>query len=119
MTRALAITAALLISTAAYANDLPDWSDADTYQCTSPQVTLEVKALVEKSPAGRSGRRVLYLKNERELSRTSDALTCAVTLVANVEDMSGPFTVKFFNEDGHFLVLLSPGTPSKQRGAHR
>jgi hypothetical protein len=105
MTKILTATAiaATMLAGAAHAGDLPDYSDRATYTCDKDEIKLHMTDMFENGPPGRMGMRLLYVKDEAEVSRKPNELRCRVTLVTSLNlTVKGIFYYR--NEDGHALA---------------
>jgi hypothetical protein len=101
---ATALTAALLLSGNAHAgDDLPDYSDKTNYTCNKDDIEEHMASMIDNSPAGKLGVKLLYIKGEPvETARKSNELRCRIEIKTNQFSMKGIF--RFHNEDGHSLV---------------
>jgi hypothetical protein len=83
-------------------------------QCTSDYVTKEVSTVIEGSPMGHLlGIHMLYLKDMKELSRTSNELRCEAKLFLNTSEEGEMFQIRLLNRDGHALIGLEPEDQSQ------
>jgi hypothetical protein len=97
---ALAVT---LLTTAAQAGELPDYTDRSEYTCDQSQITSEMDSMISNGPAGKLGVHLIYVKDSPvEVSRTKNELRCRIEIKTNQFSMKGIF--RFHNEDGHALV---------------
>jgi hypothetical protein len=105
------ITAAALVAftVPAFADELPPAIDLTPLQCTGDYAASDVSNLVEKSPMGHLlDIRALYMKDMKELGHTKDELRCEAKLVLNISPEGEAFEFKYFYQDGHLLIWLTP-----------
>jgi hypothetical protein len=114
--RAFCAILALLTSADAARAETPaiDWSNT-AIQCTSPDTEKHakdaiaplIKMIYLPDPAASKLLdivEVMYVKNQREVSRTPDKLVCSMEAVFNVFNDPYPFLLVFYNQDGHAIV---------------
>ena len=106
---------AAVLATKAFATEAIDFSNP-SISCTSQAVAeqaiaamqphLKMKAEESKEPWRRVVE-VLYVKNQKEVSRSADRLVCSMDFVFNVPDIpASPLVLVMFNQDGHALARL-------------
>ena len=103
----LLITAALIaatVATGAMKATAADFSDRTEYTCDNEEIKAQMEAILLGNPANT---RIIYAKDAKEVSRSSDELRCRVTLVTNSGSSTGVF--RYWNQDGHSLVKFSIG----------
>jgi hypothetical protein len=84
-----------------------DHSNKENFACDADAIELEINSMLDQ--AGRTGLKVVYVKDVKETSRTSEELRCKVTMVTN-KMIEIPGIFRFFNKDGHNLVNFQPGS---------
>ena len=105
MTKLLTATvlAATLLSSAAYAGDLPDYSDRTSHTCDKDDIEERVTSLWEDVKI-----ELLYIKGEPvETARNKNELRCRIVAVTSKGNVSGVF--RWVNQDGHALYGFQPG----------
>jgi hypothetical protein len=105
----IAALAFLALTVSVVAGDTEDFSNL-SFQCNSDYVVENVKRLVEHSPMGHLlGVFMVYMKDQKELSRSKDELRCQAKVFLNTTATEGmDVLIRMFNQDGHTLIMMKP-----------
>ena len=82
-----------------------DFTDKDKYECTDDMVRSDVEGLVENA-----GKKLLYVKGFKEVSRTKNKLVCRGKVVTSIGGFMAD--VAYFNQDGNQLVKFGSLRPA-------